>query len=117
MQIARELDTAFFDGCLRDSIKVSWEDEHTTPFLGSDLMEVLGFTSFDEDNNICHISLNRCAIQGDPIDTAFFDGFLRGRILVLYALDATTFHHILWIRVTFISVTSHLQAISPLLFV
>ena len=68
IQISRDLDTAFFHGRLRDSIKVSWEDVHTTPFLGSDLMEVLGVTRFDEDDNICYILLNRYAIQGGPIE-------------------------------------------------
>ena len=59
VQISRDLDTFFFDGRLRDSIKVSWEDVHTTPSLGSDLIEVLGTTRFDEDDNICHISHDR----------------------------------------------------------
>ena len=113
IQISRDLDTAFFDGRLRNSIKVSWEDVHATPSLGSNLMEVLGITRFDEDNNICHISLNRYAIQGGPIDTAFFDGLLRGRIQVPCELDAMNFHHLLWICVTLMSITSHLPAISP----
>ena len=68
IQISRDLDTAFFHGHLRGSIKVSWEDIYTTPFLGSDLMEVLGITRFDEDDNICYILLNRYAIQGGPIE-------------------------------------------------
>ena len=68
IQISRDLDTAFFHGCLRGSIKVSWEDVNTTPFLGSNLMEVLGITRFDENDNICYILLNRYAIQGGPIE-------------------------------------------------
>ena len=113
VQISRNLDTAFFDGRLRESIKVSSEDVHTTPSLGSDLMEALGVTRFDEDDNICYILLNRYAIQGGQIDTAFFDGLLRGRFQVSCELDATNFHHLLWIRVTLLSITSHLPAISP----
>ena len=66
MQIARDLDTAFFDGRLRDTIQVSWEDVNT--FWGSNLIDKLGCTSFDQDNIICHISLNRYAIQGGPTE-------------------------------------------------
>ena len=63
VQISRELVTSFFNGRLRNNIKVSWEDVHTTPSLGSDLIEVFGVTRFDEDDNICYILLNRYAIQ------------------------------------------------------
>ena len=62
VQIARDLDTAFFDGRLRDTIQVSWEDVDT--FWGSNIIGKLGLTGFDEVENICYISLNRYAIQG-----------------------------------------------------
>ena len=68
IQISRDLDTAFFHGCLRGSTRVSWEDVRTTPYLGSNLMEVLGITGFDENDNICYILLNRYAIQGGPTE-------------------------------------------------
>ena len=66
VQITRDLDTAFFDGRLRDTIQVSWEDVHT--FLGPNIIKVLGYTTFDGGKNICKISLNRYAIQCGPTE-------------------------------------------------
>ena len=68
LQISCDLDIAFFDGYLRNRIKVSWEDVYTTPHLGLNPMQVLGVTTFYKDDNTCHISLNRYAIPDGPIE-------------------------------------------------
>ena len=68
VQISRDLDTAFFDGRLRGRVQVSWEDVHTTQFLGSNSMAILGVTRFDENTNICYILLNRYSISGGSVE-------------------------------------------------
>ena len=67
IQISCDLDTACFDGRLRYRIRVFWEDVYTTLLLGSDLKKVLAVSDLDEDQNTCHIVLNRYGIQGGLI--------------------------------------------------
>ena len=62
VQIARDLDTAFFHGRLRDTIQVSWGDVDI--FWDSHIVDKLGVTNLDQGNNICYIALNRYGISG-----------------------------------------------------